>query len=117
MTASVIVEQKFFGLVELGANGMVLYSRIESDDDARHFPVPGITGCNFYSEVLPFSNVKEFQNCLDGFIRGPQQAISFLFTCLYEDGPMQVKVLLSRMRERYEQDVTKSILVHIRRAQ
>lgn len=116
MSASVIVGQKFFGLVELGADGTVLYSRLEKDDD-HHFPVINSTGRNFYSEVLPFRNVEEFQNRLDGFIRGPQQANSFLFTCQYEDGPVQVKVLLARVRERSEDDVTKSILVHIRKAQ
>jgi hypothetical protein len=116
MSASVMVEQKFFGLVELGADGTVLYSRIEGDDD-RHFPTPSITGRNFYSEVLPFRNVEEFHNCLNSFIRGSQQAKSFLFACQYEDGPVQVKVLLARVHERSEQDVTKSMLVHIRKAQ
>jgi hypothetical protein len=117
MSASVIVEQKFFGLVELGTDGTVLYSRIESDGYDRHFPATSITGCNFYGEVLPFRNVKEFQNCLDSFIRSSQHANSFLFTCQYEDGPVQVKVLLARVRERSEENVTKSMLVHIRKAQ
>jgi hypothetical protein len=116
MSASVFVEQKFFGLVELGADGTVLYSRIESDNN-RLFPTTSITGRNFYSEVVPFRNVEEFHNCLNSFIRSPQQANSFLFTCQYEDGPVQVKVLLARVRERSEHDVTKSILVHIRKAQ
>jgi hypothetical protein len=117
MSASVIVEQKFFGLVELGTDGIVLYSRIEGDDGDRHFPATSSTGRNFYGEVLPFRNVDEFQNCLDSFIRGPHQANSFLFTCQYEDGPVHVKVLLARVHERSEHDVTKSILVHIRKAQ
>jgi hypothetical protein len=39
------------------------------------------------------------------------------FTCDYEDGPLLVRVLFARIRERSETDVTKSILVHIRRAQ
>ena len=116
MSASVSVDQKFFGLVELGADGTVLYSRIESNAQ-RLFPAASITGRNFYSEVAPFLNVKEFHRRLDGFTRSSQQASSFHFTCEYEDGPLLVKVLLARMRERSEHDLTKSILVHIRRMQ
>ncbi|HEX8145475.1 MAG TPA: hypothetical protein VF553_23100 [Pyrinomonadaceae bacterium] len=116
MSASVIVNQKFFGLVELGADGTVLYSRIEGDSD-RPCPAPNITGRNFFSEIAPFQNVEEFKKCLDSFCRSSQQANSIPFTCLYEDGPVRVKVLLARVRERSEHDVTKSILVHIRKAQ
>lgn len=116
MSTSVIVEQKFFGLVELDMDGTVLYSRIESDG-AGLFPATKITGRNFYSEVAPFRNVEEFKECFDSFTRGAQQAKSILFTCQYEGGPVQVKVLLARVREQSEHDVTKSVLVHIRKAQ
>jgi hypothetical protein len=116
MSASGIVEQKFFGLVELGADGTVLYSRIETDG-VRPFPATNITGRNFYSEVAPFRNVGEFQERLDSFTRGSQQADSISFICQYGDGPVRVKVLLARIRERSADAVTKSILVHIRKAQ
>lgn len=116
MNASVIADQKFFGLLELGADGTVLYSQRERDGD-RMFPATNITGRNFYSEVAPFRNVAEFQECLDSFIQSSRQADSILFTCQYEDGPVRVKVLLARIRERSRDDVTKSILVHIRKAQ
>jgi hypothetical protein len=116
MSASGIAEQKFFGLVELGADGTVLYSRIERDG-VRQYPATNITGRNFYSEVAPFRNVEEFQECLDGFTRSSQQAHSIFFICQYEDGPVRVKVLLARIRERSADEVTKSILVHIRKAQ
>lgn len=115
MTASVLINQKFFGLVELSRDGTVLYSRIERDGD-RHNPAPSITGRNFFSEVAPFQNVEEFQKCLDGFSRSSQQANSIPFTCQYEDGPVRVKVLFARVHERSQHDVTKSILVHIRKA-
>jgi len=116
MSVSVIVEQKFFGLAELGMDGTVLYSRMESDGD-RLLPAANITGRNFYSEVATFRNVGEFQKCLGDFTRSSQQAHSFHFTCQYEDGPVRVKVLLARVRERSVDDVTKSVLVHIRKAQ
>ena len=63
MTASVIADQKFFGLVELDADGTVLYSRIERDGD-RHYPPANITGRNFFSEVAPFLNVENFRRVL-----------------------------------------------------
>ena len=116
MSVSVIVEQKFFGLVELSMDGTVLYSRIERDGD-HHYPATSITGCNFFREVAPFQNVEEFRMCLENFSGSSQQASSIPFTCQYEDGPVEVKVLLARVRERSEHDVTKSILVHIRKAQ
>ena len=104
--------RKLFGLVELDAAGTVLYARLESDGGA-----PDYTGLNFYTEVAPFSNVVEFRDQLERFSRGSQPALSFDFTCDYEDGPVQVRVLLARIRERSQADETKSILVHIRRAQ
>lgn len=116
MTVSVIADQKFFGLVELGADGTVLYSRIERDGH-RHYPTSSITGRNFFNEVAPFLNVAEFQTCLASFTRSSQQANTIIFTCQYEDGPLRVKILMARVRERTADDVTKSVLVHIRKAQ
>lgn len=104
--------RKLFGLVELDAAGTVLYTRFEADG-----ATPDYTGRNFYTEVAPFSNVVEFRSRLDQFSRGSQPALSFDFTCDYEDGPVPVRVLLARIRERSQLDETKSILVHIRRAQ
>lgn len=109
--------RKLFGLVELDTAGTVLYARIEPDDAKRPAPAPDYRGLNFYTEVAPFRNVGEFKERLDYFSRGSQPAYSTDFTCDYEDGPLLVKLLLARIRERSETDVTKSILVHIRRAQ
>ena len=116
MGASTLANQKFFGLLELDASGQVLYSRIERDGRAEG-PAVDITGRNFFSEVAPFKNVGEFQRCLDSFSKSSQQANSIHFTCQYEDGPQNVKVLLARIRERSEHDRTKALLVHIRKAQ
>ena len=68
------------------------------------------------TEVAPFRNVGEFRQRLDAFGKGTLPALSMDFTCDYEDGPVHVRVLLARIRERSQADVTKSILVHIRRA-
>ena len=109
--------RKLFGLVELDSAGTVLYTRFESDGAPPSGGAPDYTGLNFYTEVAPFRNVVEFRNQLDQFSRGSQPAVSFDFICDYEDGPVHVRVLLARIRERSQADQTKSILVHIRRAQ
>lgn len=109
--------RKLFGLVELDASGTVLYTRFDSDGAAPFGVAPDYTGLNFYTEVAPFRNVAEFKSLLEGFSRGSQPAHSADFTCDYEDGPVYVRVLLARIRERSQADTTKSLLIHIRRAQ
>lgn len=116
MGHSILSQRKLFGLLELDAAGTVLYSRIEAEAGSDGSP-SDVTGRNFYSEVTSFLNAEEFHQRLDSFTRSSQQADSILFTCQYEDGPVPVKVLLARIRERSGDDVTKSILVHIKKAQ
>lgn len=108
--------QKLYGLIELDQAGTVLYTRFEGEGAAA-FAERDLTGRNFYAEVAPFQNVGEFRQQLESFRKGSQPAHSLDFTCDYEDGPLPVRVLLARIRERSECEVTKSILVHIRRAQ
>jgi hypothetical protein len=115
MSMATQLQQKCFGLFELDSTGKVLYSRMERDGVGAGAFSPELTGRNFYTEVVPFKNVGEFQRRLDSFSRSSQQADSIHFTCDYEDGPLAVKILLARIRERTEQAVTKSILVHIRK--
>lgn len=116
MSREGVPRRKLFGLVELDAAGTVLYTRIEPDGTPQPGAAPDYTGRNFYAEVAPFRNVVEFRQLLESFGRGSQPAFSTDFTCDYEDGPVPVRVLLARIRERSEADATKSVLVHIRRA-
>jgi hypothetical protein len=109
-------KRKLFGLVELDSAGTVLYTRYEADGAAPFGVAPDYTGRNFYTEVAPFRNVAEFKDLCDNFSRGSQPAHSTDFTCDYEDGPVYVRVLLARIRERSQSDASRSILVHIRRA-
>lgn len=108
--------RKLFGLAELDPEGTILYARFETDD-ARKGVAPNYTGLNFYTEVATFRNVVEFRNQLDNFRQRSQPAHTIDFTCDYEDGPLPVRILLARIRERTQADVTKSILVHIRRVE
>jgi hypothetical protein len=108
-------EQKLYGLIEIDQTGTVLYTRFEGEG-AAYFSARDCAGRNFYTEVAPFRNVDDFRLRLDTFRQGTLAAHSMDFTCDYADGPHAVRVLLARIRERSEYDVTKSILVHIRRA-
>lgn len=115
MSASVTTKQKFFGLVELDTHGRVLYSRYEANWGRNY--IDDVTGRDFFSEVAPFLNVKEFQQCVESFNRSCKQADSIAFTCEYEDGPVPVKILIARVSEESSRDVTKSILIHVGRVE
>lgn len=106
--------QKLYGLIELDSAGAVLYARFEGDGAAA-FAALHVTGRNFYTEVAPFRNVGEFRQQVESFGKGTEPAHTINFTCDYDDGPLPVRVLLARISERSERDVTKSVLVHIRR--
>lgn len=109
-------QQKLCGLYELDPAGIVLYSRTEPDGDAGGTG-PDVAGHNFYNEVAPFENAEELRRRIAAFTRGDGQADNFHFTCQFESGPLPVKVLLARIRERSDGRQTKSVLVHIRKIQ
>ena len=111
----ILSRQKLFGLLELDAAGTVLYSMLEGDHDLDGSAAE-VAGHNFFSEVVPFINVEEFHQRLDTFNRGSEYAKSFIFNCDYEDGAVPVRVLLARIRGHSNGDHTKSLLVHIKKA-
>ena len=115
MSRPIASQRKLFGLLELDTAGTVLYSRIEAEAGSDGSP-SDVTGQNFYSEVASFLNVEEFHQRLDTFHRSGERANSFVFHCDYEDGAVPVRVLLARMSGRTNGDLTKSLLVHIKKA-
>jgi hypothetical protein len=109
------MEQKLFGLFELDDAGTVLYSRIEPEGGQPPGTEPDINGLNFYEEVATFGNVEEFRRRVTQFARSSSPVDSFRFDCRYEGSAQPVKVLLARIRERVDNERTKSVLVHIRK--
>lgn len=109
-----VAAHRFFGLLELDAEGTVLYARAECDGDESCPPVD-LTGHNFYTDGAPFKNVEDFRLLLDRFAGSSDQASSSTFVCEYEDGDVPVKVLLAHIRKRSDINRTKAILVHIRK--
>jgi hypothetical protein len=116
MSTSLLILQKPFGLFELDTTGTVLYSRVEPDGDGRGV-APDVSGLNFFDDVASFENAAELRHRIATFTDSEGQADSFHFTCLFDNGPLPVKVLLARIRERSNGRRTKSILVHIRKVQ
>jgi hypothetical protein len=114
MSASLLTEEKLFGLYELDAAGTVLYYRVEPNGEPGETR-PDISGLNFYDEVAHFENVEEFRRRVTQFTRSASPADNFDFDCRYEGCAQPVKVLLARIRERVNNDRTKSVLVHIRK--
>ena len=110
MSASLLSGQEVLGLFELDDDGKVLYYRTDSANTSRD-----MTGHNFYEEIAPFENVKEFRRCVTDFTRGTKAADSFDFDCRYDGCDHPVRVLLARICERVNLNNTKSVLVHIRR--
>jgi hypothetical protein len=116
ISTSILNQRKLICLFELDPLGTVLYSRIEPDGEANEV-VPNVAGHNFFNEVAPFENSDELRRRISNFINGDGQAENFHFTCLCDNGPLPVKVLLARIRECSSGRHTKSILVHIRKVQ
>lgn len=116
MSFPITATGRFYGFVELKADGTVLYARVENGDDWAS-TVPDFRGRNFYNEWVPFDNVEELHDQLDAFHRGSEPLEVFTFNCRYRDGAVPVKILLARVCERADQGVTKSILVYIKKVQ
>ncbi len=116
MSASLLDPQKLFGLFELDAQGNVLYSRMEPDGEGNS-SAPVVAGHNFFDDIAPLANAPELRSRIANFTNSDGPADSFNFTCHLENGMLPVKVLLARIRERSNSTHTKTILLHIRKAQ
>lgn len=114
MSTSHTVTTPPLGLYELGAEGTVLYCRMESGDRPAVGGVE-LAGRNFYEEVAAFDNADELRRRVEGFLRSGGHADSFDFTCRAGGEATPVRVLLARVRERSDQGCTKALL-HLRGA-
>lgn len=114
MSATLLARQTFYGLFELDSSGTVMYSRMEGEGPADR-PHPEYDGRNFFLDAAPFLNAGELKRVVDDFRASDAPVTSVIFTCVYEDGPEQVRVLLARMRVQTDNKRTKSILLHIRK--
>jgi len=102
MSTPAPAQQELLGLFELDDSGTVLYSSLEGallGAQASTFRFATLKGLNFFTDVVPFTNVDVLRRRFDTFRLEDEQARSFDFTCQYVHGPLQVKILLARVRE------------------
>lgn len=105
-----------YGLLELDAEGRVIYYRSENKG-LFTTPESEIMGCNFFTDIAAIAGAKELQNEIKNFRRGHAAAYSFNFEFALKKRSLPVRVLLARVRERSPLGGTESVeslYVHIR---
>lgn len=107
-------QTKLFGMFELDSANTVIYSRVEGNGRGDEIPAPDLNGRDLFDEGSPLINADDLRRRVNNFRSNGAQADSFDFTCEYDDGPVPVRVLLARVRERSGLDDTRSVLMHIR---
>ena len=104
------------GLIELDATGTVLYYKPEQRENFDT-PPSEIVGRNFFTEIAPVAQAREFQDHIKDFARSHAPASSFNFTFVNDHRTLPVRVLLARIHEQSGLDRTESLFVHIRLGQ
>lgn len=102
------------GLWELDANGTILHYEPELGE--RALQTSAVLGKNFFSEVVPASEVQEFRDHVERFVVGSAPAHSFDLTLQFEVGDIRTRILLGRIYGS-KSSAAKLILVHVRRDQ
>ncbi len=105
---------KVFGLFELDLTGTVMYSKVDPNNSSVSLP-PSLIGLNFFDEVAPFGNSEEIRRRFRYFAKGSDSADKFTFTYQTDEQPMEVKVMLTQIKEREYNGSEKFIIVDIRK--
>lgn len=86
--------EEAFGLFELDSDGTVLYSRVRHNNQLINAK-PDWVGQNYFEEIAPFENVKEFRHRFVNFVKGRQTAECFNFNCRLQGQDVPVKVMMA----------------------
>jgi hypothetical protein len=114
MITAILRRPKPYGLFELDADDVVIYSRHEGERDCSEGN-DNVNGRNFFSEVAPFSNSEELRIAVKAFRESGAPAKRIDFTCRYDNEAERVRVLLARLCDQSDLRRTKSTLVHIQK--
>lgn len=104
------------GLLELDADGMVLYYKPDRGGAVHADGGRGIVGRNFFADVLCAADCAGLRERLGDFWRGHDPTRNFDFTFNSERASLAAKVLLARTREHSAGVERESVFVYIRRA-
>ncbi len=105
---------QIFGLFELDAAGTVMYSKIDAPPDGIGLPAD-LVGRNFFDEIAPFENDAEIHRRFYCFAKSSDAAEKFTFTYSGEQPPIEIKVMLTQVRQREYDERGKLIIVDIRK--
>jgi hypothetical protein len=112
--ASNLTSQDLYGLFELDATGTVLYSRVRYNNRLINAK-PDWIGQNYFEEIAPFENTREFRRRFMNFVQGTQTAESFTFECRFQEMVVPVKVLMAGAYESGSGKPANIIILDIRR--
>lgn len=101
------------GLLELDANGTILYFKPDTESSSG-CSAEDIVGRNLFTEIAPIAEDEGFQEKIKTFRRRHAPADRFHFTFGSRQSYLAVKVLLARIHEQSVLSNTESILIHIR---
>lgn len=94
-----------FGLVILDHSGNVLFYN-ETESRYSKFRVGRVTGKNFFREVAPCTQVREFEGRFRQFVRGELGRVTFFeFVFRFARGPQHVTIAFSAGRKRGQVNV------------
>ncbi|MBA3322137.1 MAG: hypothetical protein H0T45_11920 [Pyrinomonadaceae bacterium] len=84
-----------FGLLELDATGRVLL--YEPVNPSHAIPSPkSILGRNFFTEVVPFSQMRGLQHRFNAFVDNDEEEQRFVLSLPYNHGQVKIRFLLAR---------------------
>lgn len=107
------ISTKTYGLFELDAAGTVLYSKINGQHPQANTPAD-LIGQNFFDDIAPFKNIEELRRRFRYFTKGYDVVETFTFASEYEETPVNLNVMLTRISEREFDGAKKLIIVDIR---
>jgi hypothetical protein len=104
------------GLLELDADGTVLYYKPDGAAAVRADDAGRIVGRNLFAEVMRAADCEALRDRLGEFWRGHDPTRSFDLTFNTERASLAARVLLARTRENTAGVERESVFVYIRRA-
>ena len=113
MDSKTLIDHLPFGLIELDEAGTVIYYKAKNDGVSTDSETE-IVGRNFFTDIRPIAEAREFQDHIKSFKQGHAPAVNFNFTFGSEHAWLPVRVLLARINEQSELGGVESILVHIK---
>ena len=100
-----------FGLLELDTTGTVIRYSPAAEHDSN-IPAQSIIGRNFFTEIAPAPEVREFQECFRAFMTNGESVQKSSLTYPSEQGNVQIQIMLARLSE--QSGVTRERLALVR---